>query len=392
MHTIDQARAILRTKIDRLPTETIPLSSAVGRSLGAPIIAQDDSPPFDKSMMDGIAIDAVEAGPWKIIATIPAGAVPGKTTIAAGEAARIMTGAPIPPGANAVIRQEDIRYLAEDRVESTVFAKPGQNIVPQGSEFRAGDTVLEQGTAISPAVIGILANLGVSTPKVTRQPRVVIIPNGDELVPHEATPGMGQIRNSNGPMLAALVTATGGLPTVTPIVPDDAGRLREQLLAVLPGNDVVILSAGLSVGERDFVPAVLQECGIQLHIYKVAIKPGKPFLFGTRGAQLFFGLPGNPVSSLVAFEIFVRPALRALRGEPFDIPGQLLPTWEGFETRHDRPTYLPIVRGPNGFLILPWGGSSDLKAYALADALIQVPAGAHTFTAGTDFNVHPLLR
>jgi molybdopterin molybdotransferase len=291
-----------------------------------------------------------------------------------------------------------VEHTTQPETSRVAFAttppKPGQSILPQGREMKRGDTVLNAGTVLGPAQIGLLATVGCAAVKLVPQPTVAILATGDELVEAEHTPGPGQLRNSNGPMLVAQAQRAGAISKYLGIAPDRLDVLRSRISEGLRAN-VLVLSGGVSMGKLDLVPGVLQGLGVQSHFHQVAMKPGKPLFFGTRDDTLVFGLPGNPVSTFCCFELFVRPAVRSLAGNAK--PG---PTWqqarlhEEFTYRTDRPTYHPAkldnVDGVNLVQRVAWFGSPDLRALAQANALMVLPAGDHSYAAGTMMPVLPL--
>lgn len=371
--------------------EAVALSPVMlGRVLAADAVADRDSPPFDKSLRDGYAVrsaDRAGNAVLRVIEEVPAGALPTKA-VAAGECTRLFTGAPIPDGADAVVMQEDTQ-LVGDRVRiADAGVKPGQWVFPRGREMRAGDVVLAAGTTLNAAAVGVLANLGAAEVPVVPWPRVAVLATGNELVGAAEQPGPGQIRNSNGPMLASLAVRAGAVVHDLGIARDTPGELRDRVEAGLERNDVLILAGGVSVGMFDLVPGVLKELGVTPHVHQVRMKPGKPMYFGTRGGALVFGLPGNPVSAFVCFELFVTPALRVLAGQADPGPRTAtLPLAEAVSEVNDRPTYRPAVREPAavGWAVrpLPWAGAPDLRGLQPADALVVLPAGDARFDAGT---------
>ncbi|HZT82922.1 MAG TPA: molybdopterin molybdotransferase MoeA, partial [Gemmataceae bacterium] len=305
----------------------------------------------------------------------------------------IMTGAPVPDGADAVImvertRPDGGRVVIEDRPP-----KPGQNILPRGREMRAGETVLAAGAVLRPQELGLLATVGRAAAKVVPAPRVGVLSTGDEVVEAIQRPGPGQIRNSNGPMLAAQAARAGGVPHYLGIARDRVDSLR-RLIAEGLRCPVLILSGGVSAGVADLVPGVLRELGVEAHFHKVEMKPGRPVFFGTRGDTLVFGLPGNPVSSLVCFELFVRPAIRRLGGHADAGPRLVRATLaEDFAYRTDRPTYHPawLDTAEDGWRVraVPWFGSPDLRGLTRANAFVLFEAGEHLHRAG---HKYPVLR
>ncbi len=324
MMSYDEALANVLARVERLGTEMVDLDQALGSVLATDIFSDVDIAPFDNSAMDGYAVraeDLAGATPespvvLRVLDHIAAGSV-SDVTVGPGEAARIMTGAPVPAGADAVIMVERSTPLElEGSTGGTVsFSAPpsvGDNIRLRGEELREGDLVLKAGEVIGPATIGLMASVGVARVEVYRRPRVGIVATGDELVDVSEKPGPGRIRNSNGPTLVALVQAAGGVPTYLGIARDNM-ESTEALLSRAPEFDVLITTGGVSMGDFDFVKDVLGKIG-ELEFWKVAIKPGVAQTYGTIHGTPFFGLPGNPTSTVVAFELFVRPAIRKMRG------------------------------------------------------------------------------
>lgn len=359
----------------------------LGRVLAEAVASDIDSPPFKKALMDGYAVrsaDATGLAALTVVEEIAAGRV-GTKTIGPGQAARIMTGAPIPDGADAVVPHEKTE-LAGSRVRVLRAVPAGEFVLNRGAEMTAGQTVLEPGTAFSPAVLGLLAAVGRTAAHVYPASRLAVVTTGDELVDPPAVPGPGQIRNSNGPMLLAQAVRAGAQARPLGIAGDDRDRLAALVRDGLTA-DVVVLSGGVSAGKFDFVPEVLSAFGVETHFHKVRMKPGKPLLFGTRGGTLVFGLPGNPVSSFVAFELFVRPALRKRAGHAMPGPAFVpLPLAGKFRASNNRPTYAParLEWTAAGVAVRPleWFGSADLRGLTSADALIQLPPGDVAFVAG----------
>jgi molybdopterin molybdotransferase len=383
--------AVLEHARPRRP-EAVPLSPVVlGWVLAAGATADRDSPPFDKSLRDGYAVRAADCAggaELRVIEEVPAGSLPTKT-LGAGECTRLFTGAPIPDGADAVVMQEDTQPLDGDRVRITDTAvKPGQWVFPRGREMRTGDVVLPAGTVLNAAAVGVLAGLGAANVPVVPWPRLAVLSTGNELVNFAEEPGPGQIRNSNGPMLVSLAVRAGAVVHDLGIARDTAGELRTRIEAGLERTDVLVLAGGVSVGKFDLVPGVLEELGVTPHVRQVRMKPGKPLFFGTRGDVLVFGLPGNPVSAFVCFELFVRPALRVLGGHGEPGPRTAtLPLAEPVAESNDRPTYRPAVLEPaaGGWSVrpLPWAGAPDLRGLQPADALLVLPPGESRFDPGT---------
>jgi molybdopterin molybdotransferase len=397
MLEVADALAEVLARVEPRKPEECPLSSAVlGRVLAADVLADRDSPPFPKSLRDGYAVRAADCAlpnvQLRIVAEIAAGAVPVKP-VGPGECARIFTGAPIPDGANAIVMQEDTQPLDGELVQIVDAAvKPGQYIFARGTEMRAGDVVLETGTVLNPASLGVLAGLGKTSATLFPAPRVAILSTGDELVEAGEPLKPGQIRNSNGPMLVAQTVAAGAEPSYLGIARDDAAKVRAMIGEGLASSDVLVIAGGVSVGKFDLVPKVLEDFGVAIRVRQVRMKPGKPLLFGTHGKTLVFGLPGNPVSAFVGFALFVQTALRKLAGHANPHPRTTsLPLAEGIAVSNDRPTYHParLELGGAGWLVqpLPWLGAPDLRGLLSADALLVLPPGETRLDRGQQASV-----
>jgi molybdopterin molybdotransferase len=398
MLSVPQAQEIVLKHARPLPPESVPLaSSALDLVLAEDIASDVDMPPFDKSLMDGYAVRASDLATGQATLTILEEVTAGRTPtrpVEAGQATRIMTGAPMPSGADAVVMIERTRQLDAGRVviEDTP-ARAGQNLLPRGQEMRRGDVVLTVGTVLRPQEFGVLATVGRTRVRAHPAPVVALISTGDEVVEASQQPGPGQIRNGNGPMLAAQIARAGGVPRDLGIAIDRPDVLQKHIADGLR-SPVLVLCGGVSAGVADLVPQVLRDLGVEAHFHKVAMKPGKPVFFGTRDETLIFGLPGNPVSSFVCFELFVRSAIRRLRGHSQTGPQfvQAVLT-EDFAYKTDRPTYHPALleAGENGWRVraVPWFGSPDLRGLTRANALVLFEPGEHTFQGG---NICPVMR
>jgi molybdopterin molybdotransferase len=317
LHTVKDAQARILSACTPFSTEWVPLEQALGRALAEDVVARLTQPPWDNSGMDGYAVRAGDtASPTRlrVVEAIYAGQMPTRT-LGPGEAARIMTGAPVPKGATAVVMQERTRALEGPglgEVEVLDAVAAGTNLRPAGEDALAGELLLGRGVGLGIPELGLLWGQGFFLAPVPRRPQVAILATGDELCPLDA-PRPGHIIDTNSPSLAAAVRRAGGVPLLLGIAKDTLEDV-ERLLAVALEADVVLTSAGVSVGEKDFVRRAFERLEVRSEFYGVAIKPGKPLAFARRGKTLVFGLPGNPTSSLVAFELFVRPALRRLLG------------------------------------------------------------------------------
>lgn len=404
MLSVAEAQTIVLQRVRALPPETTALTpAALGRVLGEDVASDLDMPPYDKALMDGYAVRAGDLpagqGVLQVVEEITAGRLPQRA-VGPAQAARIMTGAAIPTGADAVVMVERTQPAGTDRVRIADAAlELGQNILRQGREMRRGEIVLRPGAVLRPQEVGLLSAVGRTTVQAHPIAEVAVLATGDELVDASRVPEPGRIRNSNGPMLLAQVQRAGGRPVDLGIARDRRDELRELVARGLEAN-VLVLSGGVSAGKLDLVPGVLQELGIEPHFHHVSMKPGKPVFFGTKNKEdgrlvLVFGLPGNPVSSLVCFELFVRPALRKLVGHAEPGPQWLnVPLAEAFRYKSERPTYHPasLEYGPEGGRVRTrkWFGSSDLRGLHEANALVLFPPGEHQHPAGQSFQVLPL--
>lgn len=405
MISIDEARqrvlAEARPRLGRIAR----LVDALSATLAEPIIADIDLPPFDKALMDGYAVRASDCAtsPVRLVIgeEVPAGKTPTRP-LGPAEAVSIMTGAPMPDGADAVVMVERSRREGDFVVLDEPDVRSGQNLLPRARELRRGETVLTPGTVLGPAQLGLLASLGRTEVRLFEAPQVTIIPTGDELVEPDQVPGPGQIRNSNAAVLRALCEQSWARVTVAPIAPDKPEPLRHSLERGL-ADDVLLITGGVSAGKHDLVPGTLEALGVQARFHKVRLKPGKPLLFGIgpgrshdRPGTLVFGLPGNPVSGVVCFLLFVRPALARLNGR--DAPESPLPRYPlafPFSHRGDRPTYHPcrLVTQPEGLTKiepLEWAGSADLRTVARADGFAAFPAGDADYPSDAPISYLPL--
>ena len=398
MLSVADARRLILERCRPVPAEMLPLShTALGRVLAEDVVAGLDMPPFDKALMDGYAVRSADlvdgSAVLRVVEEITAGRTPSRP-VGAGQASRIMTGAPLPAGADAVVPVERSRLLDGERAQLEGQAAFGDNILRRGREMREGEVVLRAGAVLRPQELGMLATLGRHHARLVPPPRVAVLATGDELAEPGCVLGPGQIRNSNAPMLLAQAARAGAVPRYLGIGRDRADSLRPLIQEGLESADVLVLSGGVSAGKLDLVPEVLQELGVAPHFHKVHLKPGKPLFFGTRphdrAERLVFGLPGNPVSSLVCFEVFIRPALLRLAGQDDPAPLRARLT-EDFPCRSDRPTYHParLHVDEQGWHVrpVPWFGSADLRSFLDADALLVLPPGEHVHRAGQGFEV-----
>jgi molybdopterin molybdotransferase len=390
--TFDQARAVIFDKLKGIspagPVERVALEAAQGRVLAAAVTADRDYPPFDRSARDGFAVRASDvANPpakLRLIGETRAGE-PSRFTVNTGEAVEIMTGAPGPEGADSVVMVEYSRREGEFVVLEQGVPE-GRNLVPKGSEIAAGSVVLEPGATLDYPEIAVLASVGSAEVEVYRRPRVAILSTGDEVVDITARPEPFQIRNSNAYSLAAQISRRGGEPRILPIAPDDRARTRELIEDGL-GDDMLLLSGGVSAGKYDFVEQALTAVGAEFHFTAVAIQPGKPLVFGTCKGKPVFGLPGNPISTMVTFEVFARIALDLLAGRG-ESPLPFVYARLGIEFRH-KPVltrFLPAtLTGEYGEGVVhpvKWQGSGDMASLARANCFLVASAERELWNAG----------
>jgi molybdopterin molybdotransferase len=391
--SIDEALERILAHARPLEAEEVPLEAAAGRVLAAAARAAVDLPPFPSSAMDGFAVRAADVpGTLPVVERVAAGR-PAGCALGAGEAAAIATGGVVPDEADAVV---PVEYVVEhdNSVEVPDAVEVGANVRPCGGDVRAGEVVLPAGARLGPAQIGALAAAGVAVVSCARRPRAAVLTTGTELRPPGELLSPGQIYESNGPMLDAQLRSAGAEVERLPPVEDDPAAHRRALERALEA-DVVVTSGGVSVGPHDLVREVEADLGVEEVFWRVAVKPGKPISFGVRGATLVFGLPGNPVSSLVGFELFVRPALAALQGAvdpgPVFEPGRLV------TALHRNPARDELVRArrtttADGARLEPVSGQEShmIVRAAAANALVLVPRGDGELAAGETVRYLPL--
>jgi len=395
MISISEAIQIVISQIAQLPAQEIAIDLSHGRILAEDIVADTDLPPFDRAQMDGYAVRAAD------VANVPASLrIVGESAagagwhheMKAGEAVRIMTGAPVPTGADAV-QQVELTRENDSQVEILAPVELGRSIVRQASEIKSGETVLRAGEEINAAMIATLASFGYAKVKVSRRPRVAVMATGSELVDVDQKPGQDQIRDSNNYTIEAYATMSNAVVERLPLAGDDTEELKRQISRAAAHADVLITSGGVSMGVYDFTKAALKDLGAEIFFERVALRPGKPTVFARLGNTLVFGLPGNPVSVSVTFNLFVRTALRAMQGAAeTTLPVEHAVLAGNLKGSIDRESYLPATlrTDEKGMLLakpLKWGGSSDFVSFARATALINLPAGAGIIESGTSVTI-----
>jgi molybdopterin molybdotransferase len=401
--SVEEALRLVAQRAQPLAPRSAPLAEAAELVLAEEVTSAVNSPPYDKTLMDGYAVVSNDrAEVREVIEEVGAGSVP-RRPVTLGTATRLMTGAPMPEGADAVVAFEQTEPLNEHSVRFLqTNPHPGQHVLAMGAVLKIGQHVLEMGTKLRPIEIGILAEIGHTTVQVHRQPRVAVLPTGNELVDANETPAAGQIRNSNGPMLAAAIARAGGKPIELPVARDEPRELSRLIGAGLE-TDVLLLCGGVSAGKLDLVPGALAELGVDQVFHKIALRPGKPLWFGVKNfgdrRVLVFGLPGNPVSSFVCYELFARPAIAALAGRGFvSAPHIKAKLSHNFQYKGGRASCLPAAinwerTGESSesepaetcpFVeILPWHGSADLVTLRRANGLVRLGTEPAQLLAGT---------
>ncbi|MBN2071917.1 MAG: molybdopterin molybdotransferase MoeA [Candidatus Krumholzibacteriota bacterium] len=389
MISYEEALKIVIGAADLTGNETVPLIESAGRVLAGDIRSDIDMPPFNKSAMDGFAVrteDLRAGASLRIIETIPAGVYP-KKSVGKGECSRIMTGGAVPDGAGRVVMVE---HTEEADGHMTVTKESSAvNICFRAEDIRTGDLVLEKGTIIDPPRVALLASVGCDPVEVFRRPVMGIAATGSELVEPDEKPEGAMIRNSNGYQLFSQAARAGFDPRYLGIVGDTPEAVGEIIERVSGGVDLLIFSGGVSMGDYDFVPGVLREKGFELYFEKVAVKPGRPMVFGRRGKTAVFGLPGNPVSTFILFELFVKPLGFAMMGSKYR-HREVRAVLAGAITRRKtgRRSHIPVrfvspgVVGP-----VEYHGSAHIRAFAAADGIIAIETGVSRVEAGEEIDV-----
>lgn len=401
MISVAEAVQIVRQQTKTLGTEKVDLPNALGRVLAQDVVADTDLPPFDRSQMDGYAVRAADTTSAPVSLRIVGESAAGKgwhQQMNSGEAVRIMTGAPVPEGADSVQQVELTHELKDGTVVELLAAvEPGRSIVKQGDEIKAGETVLRGGVTINAAMMAVLAAFGYAQVEVGERPRVAVAATGSELVTVDEQPGQDQIRDSNNYSISAYAELTGAVVQRLTLIRDETSLLKRQIAEAADNFDVVVTSGGVSMGVYDVTKNALKELGAEIFFERVALRPGKPIVFARLpGGALFFGLPGNPVSVSVTFNLFTRTALLAMQGanEPV-LKQETVMLARAVKGTMDRESYLPaqLMTNDDGELIafpLKWGGSSDFVSFAQTSALVIIPAGVKSLEAGSLVKAVPL--
>lgn len=390
MIRFEEAFEIVMSHAQPLRSEHVPMMDSLERVLAEDVFSDLHMPPFDKSAVDGFAVRMEDlALTLKVVEVIPAGKIPEKS-LNAGQCAKIMTGAMIPEGANGVIKVEDTETLGNGNVRFT-GKETGRNICFKGEDVREGELVLSAGTCVRPQHIAVLASAGKVNPLVFARAEVGVLSTGNELVEPVHVPSPSKIRNSNAYQLMAQLNRSGANPHYEGIALDTEVSMTAMLRNALDQYDIVLITGGVSMGDYDYVPDVMDKIGIKILFKSIAIQPGRPTIFGRRGNQVVFGLPGNPVSAFVIFEMLVKPFLRRMMGDssvPDDI---LLPMGMDYSRiKSTRKSLIPVKIEQSEVLPLEYHGSAHINAYTRANGILMMEIGETSLEKGKIVNVRQL--
>jgi molybdopterin molybdotransferase len=389
--TFDRAYEIVMDSDFRTEDEVIAFTDAPGRILSGDVISDIDMPPFNKAAVDGFACRKEDLGEdLDIIETIPAGKWPEKRN-GKNQCSRIMTGAALPEGCDCVIMVEDTEILSSGKVRyKGISAK--KNFAQKGEDVMKGDKVLFSGKLILPQDIAVMASVGQVSVRVRRKPGIGVISTGDELVEPEERPGISQIRNSNASQLIAQITGSGGSGRYYGIARDNEEETLDLVKRAILENEIVIITGGVSMGDFDFVPSVLERAGVRILFSRVAVQPGKPTTFGLHSNACVFGLPGNPVSSFIQFEMLVKPLIYKMMGHVFQPNEIQLPMKEKFKRSYSGRMALIPVRITDDRLVAPveYHGSAHILALSKADGIIKLPLGINIIEKGEIVSVRQI--
>jgi molybdopterin molybdotransferase len=383
-------RIVLGTSFET-GTETVPFTDSLNRVLRTAITSDMDMPPFNKATVDGFACRRTDLGTdLELIETIPAGSAPERE-VCENQCSRIMTGAAVPVSADMVFMVEDSVILPSGKVRCATQSSK-DNISPRGEDVRSGDIMLEKGRLIRPQDIAMMALTGNTLVSVSRQPLVAVISSGNELVEPFEKPGLSQIRNTNSYQLMAQIMRAGAKGKYCGIARDDPDSTLDMINQAISGSDVVIISGGVSMGDFDFVPSVLEKAGVKILFSRINIQPGKPTVFGIHQKARVFGLPGNPVSSFVQFELLVRPLLCRMMGYQWDPEIFELPMERSFSRKSaDKRAMIPVViSGDRQVSTVEYHGSAHISAFSVASGIITLPEGKKSVEKGEIVSVRQI--
>ena len=391
MISFEDAYNIVMNSAVKMGTEVIPFTDSLNRILAGNVISDIDMPPFNKSSVDGFACKRTDLGnDLEIIETIPAGTWPSES-VEKNQCSRIMTGAPVPAGADCVIMVEETETLPSGKVRFTGSFKK-ENIAVKGEDVRKGDVALKAARKIKPQDIAVMASAGHVSVTVSKMPHVAVISSGSELVEPAEIPGISQIRNSNASQLMAQVARAGASGKYYGIAEDNEDKTLSIVEKAISENDIVIITGGVSMGDFDFVPSVLERAGVRILFTRVAVQPGKPTTFGLHPGSVIFGLPGNPVSSFIQFELLIRPLISRMMGNEWHQVNIKLPMNEKFtRSSADRMAFIPVTLTNDGFISpVEYHGSAHISALPEVDGIIAMPIGKLVFEKGEIVSVRQI--
>ncbi len=391
MISFEEAVNVILSSAPQPSEEEVPLQESAGRVLARDVRADMSMPPFNKSAMDGFACRREDLGrELEVTETIKAGDMP-RERIGSGQCARIMTGAMVPEGADCVVMVEYVKELSPGRIVFT-GSKTADNIAIKGEDIKEGDVALKKGVLIKPQHIAVMASVGCVTPSVYKNPRVAVLNTGDEIVEPSTRPEGTCIRNSNGPQLVAQIMITGAVPDYMGIVADTPGATDKALKAALDSSDILLITGGVSAGDFDYVPSIIKKNGIEPEFEKVAVKPGRPTVFGRKGNAFVFGLPGNPVSSYIIFELMVKPFIYKWMGYSYTSPPIRMPMAAGYKRKKsDRIAWVPVFFNErNEAVPVDYHGSAHIHALCYADGIIPVHKGVNEIKKGEMVDVRQI--
>jgi len=391
MISIAKAFEIVMNSYFSMGTETVPYTDSLNRILAGDVVSDMEMPPFNKTSVDGFACRKSDlSNELEIIETVSAGEWPEKK-IDKNLCTRIMTGAAVPEGADCVIMVEDTETLPSGKIRFNASSTK-ENIAFQGEDIKKGDVVLKAGNLITPSYVGVMATVGYTSVTVSRKPQAAVISSGDEIVEPDEIPGRSQIRNCNGSQLLAQTDRAGAIGKYYGIARDNEKETLEIVTKAILENDLVIISGGVSMGDFDFIPSVLEKAGVKILFSRVAVQPGKPTTFGIHQKALVFGLPGNPVSSFMQFEILIRPLINKMMGCSWQPLIKTLPLKDDFFRKSaDRMGLVPVIITDEE-LVEPveYHGSAHITAITGAFGIIAVPPGLHKLDKGQMVSVRQI--
>jgi molybdopterin molybdotransferase len=391
MILFEQAFDIVMNSALKMDTEVIPFTGSLNRILAGDVVSDIDMPPFNKSSVDGFACRKGDLGSdLEIMETIPAGVWPARE-IGKGQCSRIMTGAPVPPGADCVVMVEDTELTSSGTMKFTgSFTR--DNIARKGEDVHKDDIVLKKGRIIRPQDIAVMASVGHIAVTVSRMPDVAVISSGSELVEPSEIPAISQIRNSNSSQLMAQVSRAGASGQYYGIVADNEEQTLSIVKKAISENDIIIITGGVSMGDFDFIPSVLERAGVKILFKRVAVQPGKPTTFGLHPRAVIFGLPGNPVSSFIQFELLIRPLIYKMMGYEWQPMIIRLPMNKQYIRKSvDRMAFIPVTITSGGFVSsVEFHGSAHISALSDAMGIISIPAGKPIIEKGEIVSVRQI--